>query len=189
MQRLTQLLLIIGTVVVLSGCTNQQQTINDINPMTDQTNAQQEINSSSQPISASLLTIKTNKGDIIIELLPEAAPNTVQNYLQKADSKYYQGLSFHRVEDWVIQGGDPLGNGTGGGKMPTELSNVPFVAGSVGVARGGDINVSNDSQFFICTTDCDWLTGQYTIFGQVKEGMDVVTAIEIGDTIVDVTYQ
>ena len=127
--------------------------------------------------------IATSKGNITIEFYPEETPKTVENFAQKAQSNYYKGLKFHRVEDWVVQGGDPLGNGTGGGKMPTELSQRQFGVGSVGVARGGDIKVSNDSQFFICTTDCSFLTGQYTNFGTVVEGMDVAKKMAIGDTI------
>lgn len=127
--------------------------------------------------------IKTAKGNIEFELFSDVAPKTVENFTKKASEDYYKGLIFHRVEDWVIQGGDPDGNGTGGGDQPTELSDREFKEGSVGVARAGDINVSNDSQFFICTTDCNFLTGQYTIFGQVSSGMDIAKKIEIGDKI------
>lgn len=137
-------------------------------------------------VPMSTVIVKTSKGDIEIQLLPNKAPKTVQNFLSKATSGYYVNLTFHRVEDWVVQGGDPLGNGTGGGNMPTELSDQPFGIGSVGVARAGDINVSNDSQFFICKTDCSFLNGQYTNFGTVTKGMDVVTKIEIGDKILGI---
>lgn len=133
--------------------------------------------------AATQATIKTDKGDIVLRLYPDQAPNTVKNFLTKARSGYYQGLTFHRVESWVIQGGDPLGSGTGGGSMPTELNQVPFKTGSLGVARGGDIKVSNDSQFFICTEDCSWLTGQYTNFGEVLSGMDIAKQISIGTRI------
>jgi len=134
-------------------------------------------------------TIKTAKGEIEIDLLSSAAPKSVDNFVKKAESGYYKGLTFHRVEDWVIQGGDPKGDGTGGGDQPTELSDTPFKEGSVGVARGGDINISNDSQFFICVADCSWLTGQYTIFGQVKSGLDVAKKIEKGEKIEDITIK
>lgn len=134
-------------------------------------------------------TINTSKGSITFELFSEIAPNTVKNFLTKSQSGYYQGLTFHRVEDWVIQGGDPLGNGTGGGKMPTELSQQPFTIGSVGIARGNDINISNDSQFFICKSDCSFLTGQYTIFGQVLNGMEVVNQIQVGDIIQSISLK
>ncbi|MCL5009971.1 MAG: peptidylprolyl isomerase, partial [Patescibacteria group bacterium] len=96
-------------------------------------------------------------------------------------------LIFHRVENWVIQGGDPNGNGTGGGPMPTELNNKPFVIGSLGVARGGNINISNNAQFFITKTDASWLNGKYTNFGIVTSGMDVVNKIKVGDKILGIS--
>lgn len=140
---------------------------------------------SSQAETATAI-IKTKKGDIELTLYPKEAPNTVQNFVQKAKSGFYIGKLFHRVEDWVIQGGDPLGNGTGGRNMPTELNNQPFVVGSLGVARGGDIKVSNDAQFFITKKDSQFLNGQYTNFGIVTKGMDVVKAIQIGDKILGI---
>ena len=137
-------------------------------------------------LNVKMVTIKTSKGNIKLELYPEQAPKTVQNFLNKIDSKFYDNLTFHRVEDWVIQGGDPLGTGTGGGKMPTELNDLPFVMGSLGVARGQDISLSNDSQFFIVTQDANWLDKQYTNFGKVIEGMEVVNKIQIGDKILGI---
>lgn len=133
--------------------------------------------------------IKTEKGDITIQLFSQDAPNTVQNFINKANSGFYNNLDFHRVEDWVVQGGDPKGDGTGGGTMPTELNNKPFVVGSVGVARGSDIKVSNDAQFFITKQDASWLNGQYTNFGQVTDGMDVVNKLQIGDKILGITIE
>lgn len=133
--------------------------------------------------------VSTSKGDITIELYGNAAPNTVANFVSKAKSDYYKDLTFHRVEDWVLQGGDPLGNGTGGGKMSTELNKISFTTGSVGVARGGDINYSNDSQFFIVKSDATWLDNQYTNFGKVTSGMDVVSAMAIGDKILSITIK
>lgn len=144
---------------------------------------------STENITAKEATIQTSAGPITIELYQSETPNTVENFLQKAKSGYYEGLTFHRVEDWVIQGGDPKGNGTGGGNQPTELTDHPFDIGSVGVARGGDINISNDSQFFICTGDCSWLTKQYTNFGKVTKGMDIAKKIKIGDKILGITYK
>ena len=132
-------------------------------------------------------TIKTSKGNIQVSLNAAQAPRTVQNFILKANGNYYNGLLFHRVEDWVVQGGDPLGNGTGGGLMQTEINQLPFTTGSLGVARGSDIRVSNDSQFFITKSDATHLNGQYTNFGQVTDGMDVVNKIQIGDKILGIT--
>ncbi|MEK7576797.1 MAG: peptidylprolyl isomerase [Patescibacteria group bacterium] len=142
-------------------------------------------------------TIKTAKGAIVMELYPKAAPKTVENFVAKARAKYFDGLKFHRVEDWVLQGGDPFSRdeskksiwGTGGGNIDTELSQMPFVIGAVGVARGGDIKISNDSQFFVAKKDAQFLNGQYTLFGQVTGGMDVVQNMVIGDTIQSITIE
>lgn len=133
--------------------------------------------------------IKTSKGDITVNLRTDAAPRTVQNFLSKANSNYYKNLIFHRVEDWVIQGGDPQGNGTGGGNMPVEFNSLPFVTGSLGVASKGDGQVQNDSQFFITKSDAAWLNGKYTNFGEVTAGMDVVNKIAVGDKILGITVE
>lgn len=140
------------------------------------------------PINASVsATIKTTKGDISVILFGKEAPNTVANFLSKSKSGYYKNLTFHRVEDWVVQGGDPAGNGTGGGQILAEQSAKPFMVGSLGIARGSDPRINNDSQFFITKKDADWLNGQYTNFGIVTSGMDVVYKIKIGDKILGIT--
>jgi len=133
--------------------------------------------------------IQTSRGDIELTLYAKDAPNTVANFVNKAKSGFYIQKIFHRVEDWVIQGGDPLGNGTGGEHMPTELNDKPFVEGSLGVARGGDIKISNDAQFFITKKDSLFLNGQYANFGIVTRGMDVVNKISIGDKILRITIK
>lgn len=134
-------------------------------------------------------TIVTSKGDIVLTIFGQYAPNTVKNFIDKADKDFYKNLTFHRVEDWVIQGGDPKGDGTGGGLMQTEINQLPFETGSVGVARGGDIRISNDSQFFIAKSEASWLNGQYTNFGKVESGMSVVNKIEKGDKILDIIIE
>ncbi len=133
--------------------------------------------------------IKTGKGNITLQLFDKDAPNTVKNFIQKEKSGFYNNLIFHRVENWVIQGGDPLGTGTGGSEMPTELNDKPFVVGALGVARGGNIKISNDAQFFITKTDSQFLNKQYTNFGIVTGGMDVVNKIAIGDKILGITVE
>lgn len=134
-------------------------------------------------------TIQTTKGNILVSLYGKESPNAVLNFVQKAKSNFYTNLKFHRVEDWVVQGGDPKGNGTGGGQMLTEINDKPFVTGSLGVARGSDIRISNDAQFFITKNDASWLNGQYANFGIVTEGMDVVNQIKIGDRILGITVE
>lgn len=144
---------------------------------------------SNSEITANKATITTSKGDIVFSFYTKDAPRTVENFTRKAKSGFYNNLTFHRVEDWVIQGGDPLGNGRGGGKMPTELNNKPFVTGSVGIARGSNINSSNDAQFFITKTEAAWLNKEYTNFGIVINGMDVVNKIQIDDKILEITVE
>jgi cyclophilin family peptidyl-prolyl cis-trans isomerase len=136
-------------------------------------------------------TLELAKGGIVrMALRPDKAPNTVATFTAKANAGFYNGLTFHRVvADFVVQGGDPLGNGTGGGNQATELNDLPFCVGSLGIARGGDIRVSNDSQWFICIGACRFLDGQYTNFGQVTSGMDVASGIKVGDKIKTITVQ
>jgi len=132
------------------------------------------------------MVIETAKGTIVCKLATDQAAGvskTIANFEQKANSGHFDGLVFHRVEDWVIQGGDPTGTGAGGGKMPAEYNRLPFNAGSLGVARGPDRTKNSDCQFFIVTKDSPWLNGDYTNFGQVTEGMDVVKKIARGDKI------
>ncbi|MDQ3928211.1 MAG: peptidylprolyl isomerase [Chloroflexota bacterium] len=130
--------------------------------------------------------LDTAKGCIVTRLYTDASakvPNTIANFEKKANSGFYNGLVFHRVEDWVIQGGDPEGTGAGGGRMPSEYNDLPFKAGSLGIARGQDPTQNNDSQFFITKTAADWLNGQYTNWGEVVQGMEIVNQIAIGDKI------
>jgi len=137
-------------------------------------------------VKNNIAIINTNKGVFKIELNNTLAPNYVENFIDKIGSGFYNNLTFHRVEDWVVQGGDPKGNGTGGGEIPTELSEGEFKRGVVGVARGGDIKISNDSQFFILKKDSEFLNNKYTYFGEVTEGLKVVDNIEIGDKIINI---
>ncbi|HET8567810.1 MAG TPA: peptidylprolyl isomerase [Candidatus Limnocylindria bacterium] len=114
----------------------------------------------------------------------DKAPNTAANFAKKAASGFYDGLTFHRVvPGFVAQGGDPDGTGRGGGQQPTELSDLPFRKGAVGIARGGDVKVSNDAQWFVCLGDAPHLDGQYTNFGQITAGQDVVEKIRVGTKI------
>jgi cyclophilin family peptidyl-prolyl cis-trans isomerase len=130
--------------------------------------------------------IATSRGKFVVELRPDLAQNTVINYMQKWASGYCNSLTFHRVEDWVIQGCDPKGNGTGGtDDLSTETSSQAFTAGSLGVARRpASEDKSNSSQFFIVKKDSSFLNGEYTYFGQVISGMEIVNSIMPGDRII-----
>lgn len=134
---------------------------------------------------ATKATIELAKGgSIVIALRADKAPCTVANFAKNAGEGKYDGLTFHRVEPaFVIQGGDPEGTGRGGGNQATELSDLPFTKGAVGIARGGDIKVSNLMQFYVCTGSCRHLDGAYTNFGQVIVGQDVADGVRVGDRI------
>ncbi|MFD0917924.1 peptidylprolyl isomerase [Pseudahrensia aquimaris] len=129
------------------------------------------------------LVLKLKTGDVKIELLPDVAPNHVERIKTLANEGFYDGLKFHRViEGFMAQTGDPLGNGTGGSKLPDlkeEFSNKAFVRGTLGMARSQNPDSAN-SQFFIMFDDGSFLNGQYTVFGQVLEGMEHVDQIKKG---------
>lgn len=129
------------------------------------------------------VVIKTPKGNMTMELYPEKMPITVANFLKLVDEKFYDGLSFHRVEHWVVQGGDPNGDGTGGPGWQIKLETHPDlknVAGAVAMARSSDPD-SAGSQFYILKKDSSWLDGDYAVFGKVTEGMDLVKSLIRGD--------
>jgi peptidylprolyl isomerase len=139
-------------------------------------------------------TITLEKGGtIVIALRPDKAPNTVTNFANVSLSGCYDGLTFHRVErgppPFVIQGGDPLGNGTGGGNQPAEYNDLPFVKGAVGIARSTDKTINNKMQFFICIGTCLNLNSEYTNFGQVTSGQDVADKVVVGDKIKTITVE
>ncbi len=138
-----------------------------------------------------VVTIEMEKGNIVFEMYPDLAPKTVERISYLVESGFYNGLTFHRVvPGFVIQGGDPKGNGTGGSgvKLPAEFSKKPHITGTVAMARAQDPN-SADSQFYICLAPQPFLDGQYTVFGQVIEGMDVVQKVRIGDVMKKVTLK
>src|SRR5690348_13770857 len=135
------------------------------------------------------VTIQTARGDIQMELDPQLAPNTVNNFVHLARSGYYDGLSFHRVvPDFVIQGGCPEGTGRGGPgyRFDDEPVKGDYIEGAVAMANAGPN--TNGSQFFICTVDDRRkLAKSYNLFGQVVSGMEVVTSIGQGDVMRTVT--
>lgn len=138
--------------------------------------------------SDTLVSLTTKDGQMVIKLYSKDTPNTTANFLTKVNSGFYNGLTFHRViPGFMAQGGDPTGTGMGGGKQKSELNNIPFKRGSLGLARTAETNqVSNDSQFYICYTDtgCAHLTGDYVNFGEVISGLDVLDKITQGDKII-----
>jgi len=135
--------------------------------------------------------IATKKGDIVFRFYPREARRHSAAFIKLARAGFYDGLAFHRVEPgFVIQGGDPKGNGTGGPgyTLDGEFSDLPHVRGTVAMARAGNPN-SAGSQFYICLGDARFLDKQYTVFGQTVEGQDVAQAIRVGDVMEKVTIE
>ena len=128
--------------------------------------------------------MNTSHGTIALELFDEDAPKTVENFRKLAGDGFYDGIIFHRViPDFMIQGGDPTGTGTGGPgyQFEDEINKHPVQRGALAMANGGPN--TNGSQFFIVTADaCPWLDGKHTVFGRVTSGMDVVDAISAVET-------
>ena len=123
-------------------------------------------------------------GDVVIRLRPDLAPDHVRRIRELAQEGFYDGVVFHRViEGFMAQGGDPSGTGMGGSdraNLKAEFSAEPHVRGTASMARAQDPDSAN-SQFFICTDDCRFLDGQYTVWGEVVEGMEHVDALPKGE--------
>ncbi len=173
MKKIISFVLIIIVVIALVSCASTEE-------------KKETVVDESKP----LITMNVSIGDqalqpIKIELYPKVAPNTVANFVELANSKFYDGLEFHRViKDFMIQGGDPNGIGTGGPgyKIPGEFSANGFnntlkhEAGVISMARGSDFD-SAGSQFFICHKEAPHLDGEYAAFGKVVEGFENVDKI------------
>ena len=129
-----------------------------------------------------IIYLELKDGRVTIEMRPDLAPNHVARIKKQVRQEFYDGVVFHRViEDFMAQTGDPTGTGSGGSgqKLDAEFTNEKHLRGTVSMARAGDPN-SADSQFFIVFKTAPWLDGQYSIWGQVTDGMDAVDKIKMG---------
>jgi len=185
--------MILSSLILMMGCqsretvdkTNQNEVnLNEITFESSQT--EEKVNDSKESNPVVTMNVK-DYGTVKIELYPEVAPNTVNNFIELVESGFYNGLTFHRVvNDFVIQGGDPLGNGMGGADYTIEgefINNghenyLSHEEGVISMARSSDAN-SASSQFFIVTGHSSFLDGQYAGFGKVVEGMDIIKSIEV----------
>lgn len=135
-------------------------------------------------------TIETEKGNLVLELFASDVPMTVNNFVFLAREGFYDGLTFHRVvPDFVVQGGYPIGDGTGGPgyRFDDEITEHTHVAGALSMANSGPN--TNGSQFFITYTPQHHLDGHHSVFGQLVEGMDVLERIEQGDVMMRITIE
>ena len=129
------------------------------------------------------IIIELETGNVKIKLRPDLAPNHVKRIVELSEEGFYDGVVFHRViPDFMAQTGDPTGTGTGSSDKPNlkqEFSNEKHTRGVASMARSSDPNSAN-SQFFICYNDASWLDGQYTIWGEVVEGMELIDSLKKG---------
>ena len=135
-------------------------------------------------------TVETNRGTMVLELYPQHAPKTVNNFVFLAREGFYDGLTFHRViADFMIQGGDPTGTGAGGPgyKFEDEVQNNPLTHETSVISMANAGPNTNGSQFFITHSPQPHLNGLHTVFGKVVKGQDVVNSIQQGDVMVKVT--
>ncbi len=196
---------VIGLIILIGGflLVPKKKENGTVNTKTDN-NPNPAANAKADPttfekISATKATIKTEKGDIVLELYPNDAPKTVTNFATLAKNGYYDGLTFHRVEIGIAQGGDPNGNGTGGAsvygsKFEDELNTstasyqAGYAEGVIAMANSGPN--TNGSQFFINQEDnTAKFRKDYTIFGKVVSGLDVAKRIQVGDIINTITVE
>jgi cyclophilin family peptidyl-prolyl cis-trans isomerase len=132
-----------------------------------------------------VVRLRTSKGDVLLRLFPDEAPLAVESFLRLASQRFYDGLLFHRVvPNWVVQGGDPRGDGWGGYRdrfLLDQFTRRPFLRGTLGVPTSG--TDTGGCQIFVCLVPAPNLDSRYTAFGEVTEGLDVLDRIEIGDVI------
>lgn len=140
-------------------------------------------------LSTTSATIKTIHGDIVFRFYTKAAPKTSARVIQLIQNKFYDGLVFHRaLPNFIIQTGDPTGTGNGGSgtKLKPEFNELQHIKGTIGMARGIDSD-SADSQFYISLTTLPHLDGKNTIFGQVVDGLDILSKLSKGDRVISIT--
>ena len=165
-------------IVVIATIPEKPKTYSTPQPMTIDTSKQYTA------------TIETEKGNLVLELFASDVPMTVNNFVSLARDGFYDGLTFHRVvPDFVVQGGCPIGDGTGGPgyRFDDEITEHTHVAGALSMANSGPN--TNGSQFFITYTPQHHLDGHHSVFGQLVEGMDVLERIEQGDVMIRITIE
>ncbi len=180
--------------ILVTGCLTGETDIEKTNKLEVQTPTPTEALKGGEKTMAEnpIAVLLTNKGEFRFELYAKRAPITVANFIELAESGFYDGLTFHRYEPgFVIQGGDPQGNGMGGSDktIPLEIHpELKHVEGALGMARSQDPN-SASSQFYVTLVPAPFLDGQYAVFGKVTEGMEVVKSLRAEDRMEKVTIE
>lgn len=150
-----------------------------------------ELDDFTEKARASQVRISTDKGDMVFTFFPDDAPMHSAAFIKLAEAGFYDGLVFHRVEPgFVIQGGDPDGDGTGGPgyRLKAEFNSKPHLRGAVAMARSSSPD-SAGSQFYVCLADARFLDNNYTVFGMLSDGYETLDAIRRGDAMNSVTVE
>ncbi len=186
LSRIAGSILVLVTLLLISCAVTPSEPAPTLKPMSYSAPPPMTINTSKQYTA----TIETGKGNIVLELFASDVPVTVNNFVFLAREGFYDGTTFHRVlSSFMAQGGDPTGTGTGGPgyTFADEFTKYTHVTGALSMANAGPN--TNGSQFFITYTPQNHLDGKHSVFGQLIDGMDVLEAIEQGDTIVRITIE
>ena len=186
LSRIAGSILVLVTLLLISCAVTPSEPAPTLKPMSYSAPPPMTINTSKQYTA----TIETGKGNIVLELFASDVPITVNNFVFLAREGFYDGTTFHRViSSFMAQGGDPTGTGTGGPgyTFADEFTKYTHVTGALSMANAGPN--TNGSQFFITYTPQNHLDGKHSVFGQLIDGMDVLEAIEQGDTIVRITIE
>lgn len=186
LSRIAGVILVLVTLLSVSCATVPSEPAPTKKPMSYSAPPPMTIDTSKQYTA----TIETGKGNIVLKLFASDVPVTVNNFVFLAREGFYDDTTFHRViSDFMAQGGDPIGTGTGGPgyKFADEFTEHTHVTGALSMANAGPN--TNGSQFFITYAPQDHLNGKHSVFGQLVSGMDVLKAMENGDTIVRITIE
>ena len=184
LSRIVGAILVLVTLLITACATGPSELAPTKKPMSYSALPPMTIDTSKQYTA----TIETEKGNIVLELFASDVPVTVNNFVFLSREGFYDGTTFHRViPDFMAQGGDPTGTGTGGPgyKFADEFTEHAHITGALSMANAGPN--TNGSQFFITYTAQPHLNGHHSVFGQLVDGMDVLKAIKQGDTIVRIT--
>ena len=184
-QSFISLIVVLGLGLINVACNDQNQNILKERGMSNKLPKTAPLATDAGIPAGTQVKIEMDAGSVIIKLLPDVAPNTVANFKVLTDIGFYDGLTFHRViPGFMAQGGDPSGNGTGGPgyQVKAEFNDTHHVRGTLAMARSQHPD-SAGSQFYVCYGPQPHLDGQYTVFGQVTEGMELIDAVDNGTTI------
>lgn len=188
----SHLIFTILLTLFISSCSEKVKNIipNEINGAKNITSKDLKVNDNG--LSQESVILKTAKGNITIKLYPNEAPNTVTRFLKLVQDGFYDGLKFHRVHPkFLIQTGDPTGTGNGGSgeKLKAEFNKLQHIKGTVAMARKPEDIDSGDSQFYISLTTLTHLDSNYTVFGQVVNGLEILDKINLNDKIITISIQ